>query len=84
MEYARPRAGGAGLYGRQPLAQSRVTIITTATPAPVDVDPNQMIDELAALHGLTTPLVVSATSRAFGEVTQSIAAIEGGHTVTRQ
>ena len=43
-----------------------------------------MIEELAALHGLTTELVVTPTSRTAGSITQALAVAGTTTTVTRQ
>ena len=60
-----------------------VTVTTSATPI-FSGNLDAWIDGLAALHGLTAPLFVTATSRAAGGVTQAIATAGGTTTVTRQ
>ena len=62
---------------------STVTVTTSATPT-FSGNLDAWIDGLAALHGLTAPLVVTATSRAAGVVNQTIATAGGTTTVTRQ
>ena len=42
-----------------------------------------MVEELAALHGLGVDLVVSATSRSAGAISQSLALAAGITTVER-
>ena len=60
-----------------------VTITTTAAPNLFTGDPGQMIDELAALHGLTTSLVVTPTSRTAGTISQTLTTSGTTTTVTR-
>ena len=64
-------------------AAGTVTITTTAGATVFAGNPGQMIDDLAALHGLTTPLTVTAASRAAGSISQTIAAAGEATTVTR-
>ena len=61
-----------------------VTITTTATPRFPLADPGAMIEELAALHGLTAPLQVSPTGRQAGAVSQVFTQAGGVTTITRQ
>lgn len=61
-----------------------VTITTTATPRFPLADPGAMIEELAALHGLTVPLQVTPTGRQAGDITQAFSQSGGVTTVTRQ
>lgn len=60
-----------------------VTVNTTAAPAAMPADPGALINELAALHGLTGPLQVTAASRSAGSITQTLATAGGTTTVTR-
>lgn len=60
-----------------------VTVNTTATPTTTPADPGALIDELAALHGLTGTLQVTAASRTAGSITQTLATAGGTTTVTR-
>jgi adhesin HecA-like repeat protein len=63
------------------------TTVTIATSAADDVyvaDVGQMIEELAALHGLTAALTVTPTSRTVGALAQTLASVAGVTTVTRQ
>jgi hypothetical protein len=71
-----------------PLAQTvsgleTVTITTSSAPSLVG-DVGSWIEALAALHGLTVPLVVSANSRNAGSISQAIAQVGSLTTVTRQ
>ena len=62
-----------------------VTIQTAAGALPVDVDVGQMVDDLAALHGLdTTTLEVTSTSRTAGAISQTITTAGNVITVERQ
>lgn len=61
-----------------------VTISTTAGHSTVTGSIGQMIEELAALHGLTAPLVVTATGRSAGGIVQSFSTAGTTTTVTRQ
>jgi hypothetical protein len=58
--------------------------VTTNTPAIFSGTLDAWIDDLAALHGLTVPLIVTSISRNAGSVTQNIASVSGVTTVTRQ
>jgi hypothetical protein len=71
---------------QQSVAQSgeTVSISTTAHAAYTDVDPGAMIEELAALHGLTATLSVTPTTRTAGGIVQSMAVVGSTTTVTRQ
>ncbi len=60
-----------------------VTISTTATPSALVGDPGTMIEELALLHGLGADLVVTASSRAAGAVSQTLATSGSTTTVAR-
>lgn len=73
----------AGALVQSVSGASTVTVTTSAVPT-FSGNLDAWIDGLAALHGLTAPLVVTATSRAAGVVTQSIATAGGTTTVTRQ
>lgn len=62
-----------------------VTIATVTGGAPVDIDVGQMIDDLAALHGLDgNTLEVTATTRTAGAITQTISTAGSVITVARQ
>jgi hypothetical protein len=65
-------------------AGQSVTISTTTADDVLLVDVGQMIEELAALHGITTPLTVTPTSRTAGAIVQSLATVGSVTTVTRQ
>ena len=60
-----------------------VTITTSSAPSLVG-DVGAWIEALAALHGLTVPLVVSANKRSAGSISQAIAQVGALTTVTRQ
>ena len=60
-----------------------VTVATTAAPTTTPADPGALIDELAALHGLTGTLTITAASRSAGSITQTLATAGGTTTVTR-
>lgn len=60
-----------------------ITVATTEAPAAFAGNPGAMIDELAALHGLTVPLVVTPNGRAAGSITQTISTAGATTTVTR-
>lgn len=60
-----------------------VTITTSAAPA-YSGDLDTWIDGLAALHGLTVPVVVTAASRSAGAISQAISTNSGITTVVRQ
>ena len=61
-----------------------VSISTTAHASYTDVDPGAMIEELAALHGLTVTLSVTPTTRTAGVIAQSMVTVGAVTTVTRQ
>jgi hypothetical protein len=65
-------------------AAGAVTITTTSRSDTLHANPGAMIEQLAALHGITAPLVVSATQRSAGAIVQAIAATPQATTVTRQ
>ena len=60
------------------------TVETSSLPNDVPADPGLLIEELAALHGLTIPLTVAADSRTAGTIVQSFSVIGSSITVTRQ
>ena len=60
-----------------------VTITTSSAPSLVG-DVGAWIEALAALHGLTAPLVVSANRRSAGLINQAITQVGTLTTVTRQ
>ena len=64
-------------------AAGTVTVATTAGVSVFAGDPGLMIDELAALHGITAPLVVTASSRVAGSIVQSIGQAGDVTTVSR-
>jgi len=70
----------------QTIAQAgqAVTVSTTAASQTFSGNPGQMIEELAALHGITAPLTVTPTSRIAGTIVQSLATVGSVTTVTRQ
>ena len=59
-----------------------IETLSHATESLLDV--GLMIDELAALHGLTTTLTVTSTQRTAGAITQAFTQAGGATTVTRQ
>jgi hypothetical protein len=61
-----------------------VTLATTAAPDTFTGNAGQMIEELATLHGLTSTLTVTPTSRSAGPIAQALATASGITTVTRQ
>ena len=65
-------------------AGASTVVETSSLPNDVPADPGLLIEELAALHGLTTPLTVTATSRTAGTIVQSFSAVSSSITVTRQ
>jgi len=64
-------------------AGGTVTLTTTAVPNVMVGTPGALIDELAALHGLTTPLAVTATTRSAGSIAQTITSAGDTTTVAR-
>lgn len=64
-------------------AGTTVTVSTSAGPTVFVGDPGMMIDEIAALHGLTTNLVVTPTSRTADTISQVLAQSGATTTVTR-
>ena len=65
-------------------AGASTVVETSSLPSDVPADPGLLIEELAALHGLTTPLTVTTTSRTAGTIVQSFSAVGSSITVTRQ
>jgi hypothetical protein len=61
-----------------------VTLTTVAGHGTFCGQVGTMVEELAALHGLTVPLVVTSVARNAGSVTQNIVSVSGTTTVTRQ
>lgn len=61
-----------------------VTIRTTSAGTAFNGTPGEMIEELAALHGLTEDLVVTKSSRQAGSIVQAIASSGNSTTVARQ
>jgi hypothetical protein len=60
-----------------------ITIETTAVPSLLAGDPGSFVDDLAAIHGLTAPLVVAANSRVAGSINQTIVTMGSTTTVSR-
>lgn len=60
------------------------TIETISLPAEAPLDPGLLIEELAALHGLTTPLTVTSEGRTAGAIAQSFSLAGNLTVVTRQ
>lgn len=58
-----------------------VTVTTTASDV-LQGDVNDWIDALAAVHGLTAPLVVTTTARTAGSLAQTISTVGATTTVT--
>lgn len=71
---------------RQSIVESagEVTVQTIAGSDTFAGDVGVMIEELAALHGLTAPLVVTPTSRVVGSITQLLQASGSQTLVARQ
>lgn len=65
-------------------AGQAVSITTTAASDTFTGSIGQMIEELAALHGLSGPLVVTPTSRTAGAIVQALSTVGTTTTVTRQ
>jgi hypothetical protein len=65
-------------------AGGTVTISTSTAPTTPLRDPGLMIQELAALHGLTTTLSVTPTTRVAGTISQIFSTAGTTTTVTRQ
>lgn len=61
-----------------------VTIATVSGDGTFHGNPGQMIEELAALHGLTTELTVTPAGRVAGSIVQSFTASGATTVVTRQ
>lgn len=61
-----------------------VTVTTTGGNDTFAGSVGQMIEELAALHGLTAPLVVTPTGRTAGAIVQAFSTSGNTTTVTRQ
>lgn len=76
------RAAG-GLVQSISQAGEAVTLITTAAPSVMVGAPGALIDELAALHGLSVPLTVSAAGRSAGGIVQTITTAADITTVAR-
>jgi hypothetical protein len=64
-------------------ASGTVTIATTVDTGILNPDIGLMVEELAALHGITTNLVVTSTSRVAGTISQSLSSVGAVTTVTR-
>lgn len=64
-------------------AGGAVTISTVSGLTSPALEAGDMIAELAALHGLTVPLVVTGTIRSAGAISQSIGTVQGVTTVAR-
>lgn len=77
-----PTTRTAGGLSQAVAGTSTVTVSTTAAPV-FTGNLDDWIDALADMHGLTTPLVVTATSRAAGAWSQSIVSAGGSTTVAR-
>lgn len=65
-------------------AGASTTVETNSLPSDVPTDPGLLIEELAALHGLTVPLTVATDSRTAGAIVQSFSLVGSSITVTRQ
>lgn len=64
-------------------ASGTVTVATTANTGILNPDIGLMVEELAALHGITTNLVVTSSSRVAGTINQSLSTAGAVTTVTR-
>ena len=60
-----------------------VTISTTSTQTGTSLNIGAMVDDLAALHGLTASLIVTPTSRIAGTITQTMTTVGTTTTVAR-
>jgi hypothetical protein len=76
-----PTARSAGTLSQTVSGTSTVTISTTSAP-PLSGSAGDWIDALAALHGLTSDLVVTATTRDSGSVSQTLSVTGDTTTVT--
>jgi hypothetical protein len=61
-----------------------VTVTTTGNSAALGQGVSTMIQELAALHGISTPLTTTPTTRSAGTINQTLVSANGTVTVTRQ
>ncbi len=60
------------------------TVETLSLPAELPLNPGLLIEELAALHGLTTPLTVTSEGRSAGAIAQSFSLAGNLTVITRQ
>jgi len=60
------------------------TIETISLPVEVPLNPGLLIEELAALHGLTAPLIVTSEGRTAGAIVQSFSSAGNLTVITRQ
>ena len=74
----------AGLEQQVVSAGGEVTITTLAQDDSIAQSVGVMVEELAALHGITQPLVVTSTSRAAGAILQLFSSAGSTTTITRQ
>ena len=65
-------------------AGGTVTVATDAAPSAAGAQVGTMVEELAALHGLTVDLEVTDSQRRAGAIVQTISEAGGVTTVTRQ
>lgn len=74
----------AGLSQEITSLSGTVTVKTLAQESAVTTPVGTMLEELAALHGITVDLVVTPTSRAAGSISQIFTTVGSQTTVTRQ
>lgn len=74
----------AGLSQEITSLSGTVTIKTLTQESAVTTPVGTMLEELAALHGITVDLVVTPTSRAAGSISQIFTTVGSQTTVTRQ
>jgi hypothetical protein len=78
---ATARSAGALVQG---VSGTDTVTITTSTAPAYSGDLDAWIDGLAALHGLTVPVTVTASTRVAGAISQTINTTAGITTVARQ
>lgn len=79
-----PTSRSAGLVQQSVSTVGGATLVETLeAPSTLPVDVGLMIEELAALHGLTETLSVTADARVAGGISQSFSTVAGVTTVTR-
>ena len=76
-----PTSRTAGAVSQTITGTDTVTMTTTSSDV-LHGSLDAWIDALAAIHGLTTPLVVTATGRTAGSIAQTLDTVSGTTTVT--